>query len=54
MVKEIVLNKKKDYQREDCKLIYKIKAWAEKCEKWCLKNHSCNISITKSRLIYHL
>ena len=47
MVKEIFLNKQKGYQCEDCKLIYKDKKWAEKCEKWCIKNKSCNLEITK-------
>ncbi len=32
---------------DDCKLKYKEKNWAEKCEEWCLAHHSCNIAITR-------
>lgn len=32
---------------EDCLLAYSEKAWAEKCELWCKKHHSCNLAITK-------
>lgn len=46
MVKVIALNNKV-HQCEDCKLMYNDKKNAEKCEKWCLKHHSCNIKITK-------
>ena len=34
------------YQCEDCKLLYLEKEWAEKCEAWCLRHHSCNLEIT--------
>ena len=45
MVKEI---KNKGYHEcEECKLMYKDKVWAEKCEKWCKKYKSCNLEITK-------
>jgi hypothetical protein len=50
MVKEVILNKKKDYQCEDCKLIYKEKRWADKCEKWCKKHKSCSLEITKHKI----
>ena len=50
MVKEIILNKKKAYQCLDCKLLYKNKRWAEKCEEWCLMYHTCNIAITKHKM----
>jgi hypothetical protein len=50
MVKEVRLNKRRVYECEDCKLIYPDKKWAEKCERWCMKNHTCNISITKHNL----
>ena len=44
----VKLNKKnKCSQCEECKMIYKNKKWAEKCEAWCKKNHSCNLEITK-------
>jgi len=51
MVKEILKNNKKVYQCEECKFIYKEKKWAEKCQKWCKKNHSCNIEIIKNAVI---
>lgn len=50
MVKEVRLNKRRVYECEDCKLIYPDKKWAEKCERWCIKHHTCNISITKHKL----
>jgi len=50
MVKAIRKNKEKYYVCEECKLKYKDKIWAEKCEDWCKKNHSCNIKITKHRI----
>ena len=50
MVKGLIINKKIVYQCEDCKLFYKDKKWAEKCEEWCMTNHTCNIAITKYKL----
>ena len=41
---------KQYYQCKDCLLLYEDKKWAEKCEKWGLKNHTCNISITKHKV----
>ncbi|MEM1574500.1 MAG: hypothetical protein QW755_00220 [Nitrososphaerota archaeon] len=35
------------YICEECKLKYKEKIWAEKCEEWCRKYKSCNLEITK-------
>ena len=49
MVKEVILKQENFYQCEDCKLIYKDKKWAKKCEKWCIKNHTCNLAITKNK-----
>lgn len=46
MVEKIKSNKEY-YECEECKLNYKEKRWAEKCENWCRKNKSCNINITK-------
>jgi len=40
-------NNKNYYKCKICKLIYKNKIWAEKCEKWCRENNSCNLKITK-------
>ena len=31
----------------DCGLSYSEKTWAEKCEKWCKKHHTCNLVITR-------
>ena len=50
MVKEVVLGKKRVYQCDDCKLIYKDKRFAEQCEEWCTVHHSCNLAITKNKL----
>ena len=47
MVKQIKKQEKTFYQCEECKLIYRDKIWAEKCEDWCKENNSCNIEITK-------
>ncbi len=47
MVREIDYQSKEYYYSEYCKLIYMDKTWAEKCEKWCKDNQSCNIEITK-------
>lgn len=30
-----------------CGLHFESKAWAEKCEAWCIKYKSCNIEIIK-------
>ena len=35
------------FQCEECKLLYKEKAVAEKCQAWCKANNSCNLEITK-------
>ena len=43
MVKKI----KDCYRCEGCLLYYKDKETAEKCEKWCKDNKSCNLEITK-------
>lgn len=33
------------FQCPRCKLHYRDKKWANKCEAWCQKNKSCNIEI---------
>jgi len=33
---------------EECKLVYKERESAEKCEAWCKEHKSCNIEITKN------
>ena len=47
MVKEIEYNNQKHFYCEVCKLVYKEKEWAEKCEEWCKHNSTCNLEITK-------
>lgn len=44
---EFCSHQDKLYQCFKCGLKYKEKEWAEKCEKWCRKNESCNLEITK-------
>lgn len=46
MVKKIYKDEEY-YYCEICKLLYKHKDWAEKCENWCKENKSCNLDITK-------
>ncbi|MEK6843351.1 MAG: hypothetical protein AABY04_02595 [Candidatus Micrarchaeota archaeon] len=43
MVKKIGRN----FECEDCKLLYEDKAWAKKCEAFCIKFKACNLAITK-------
>ena len=47
MVKIINQNKKILYQCEACKLLYKEREIAEKCEAWCKEHKSCNLDIIK-------
>ena len=35
------------YKCEKCGWLYKSKKWAQKCEDYCGKNHSCSLDITK-------
>lgn len=35
------------YKCKECRMIYKNKSLAEKCEAWCKKYKSCNINIIK-------
>lgn len=42
-----LLTDKKLFKCPECGLNYKEKKWAERCEKWCKENHSCNLEITK-------
>ena len=32
---------------EECDLLYKEEALAQKCEDWCREKKSCNLEITK-------
>jgi hypothetical protein len=36
---------------EECKLKYRKKELAEKCEAWCKEHKSCNLEITKHAVI---
>jgi hypothetical protein len=47
MVKEIKKNSKNIYFCTECGMAYAENKWAKKCEKWCLKHHTCNIEIVK-------
>ena len=42
-----VHDNQKHFYCEVCRLIYKERAWAEKCEDWCRKYKSCNLEITR-------
>lgn len=33
-----------------CKLRYRERQWAERCEAWCRVHQSCNLEITKHAL----
>lgn len=47
MVKEIKKNKTIYFECEECRLLYKEKVCATKCQEWCSKNKSCNLNIIK-------
>lgn len=47
MVKSIKEDKTIYFACEECGLLYKEKILAEKCQKWCAKNKSCNLEIIK-------
>ena len=47
MVKKIEYNKKTYYQCEACKMHYKDKEIAQKCENFCNKYKSCNTELIK-------
>lgn len=40
-------DKNKPYKCPECKLLYKEKKWAKKCEAWCKEHKSCNLEITR-------
>ena len=46
-MKEVKNNKIVYFECEECGLLYKEKAWALKCQEWCVKNKSCNLEIIK-------
>ncbi len=43
-------NRNNKYECNECKMMYKDKNLAEKCEKWCKKHKSCNLEIIKNAL----
>ena len=45
-----ILVVKEIYVCDECDFAYKEKELAEKCEKSCRKNHTCNIEITKNSI----
>ena len=47
MVKQVIVDNANAYQCEICKLAYKNKDIAEKCEEFCDKYKSCSLKITK-------
>ena len=47
MVKETKKDNKTLYLCDECSFAYKTKEFAQKCEDWCNKHHSCNLEITK-------
>lgn len=51
MVKEQSQEKEALYECGECKLKYKDKEWAEKCEVWCKKHKSCHLDIIKHAII---
>ncbi|MBI2046825.1 hypothetical protein HYT26_01520 [Candidatus Pacearchaeota archaeon] len=47
MLKTIKKKNSAPYTCKICKLSYKDKRWADKCEAWCRNSKSCNLEITK-------
>ncbi len=50
MVTLKVIKSKKVYQCDECLLFYPNRKDAVDCERWCKKNKSCNLNITKQAL----
>ena len=50
MVKEILKAGKKYFQCNECKLFYKNRNIAEKCENWCKEHNSCKLEIIKNNV----
>lgn len=47
MVRETTKKAETFYVCEACGFAYKEKVWAEKCEEFCTKHHSCSLEITR-------
>ncbi|MDO8537612.1 MAG: hypothetical protein Q7S21_01885 [archaeon] len=37
----------KFFECNECGMKFKEKTWAQKCENWCKKHHTCHIEIIK-------
>ena len=42
-----MIKKNEYYQCNECKMKYRNKNLADKCEQWCKKHYSCNTEIIK-------
>ncbi len=47
MVKELEKEGKNLFECEECRMLYKERELAKKCQDWCSKHHSCNIEIIR-------
>ena len=47
MVEEVQTNETTLFQCEECKLTYRDRETAEKCQAWCREHNSCNLEIIK-------
>ncbi len=50
MIKENQIKDRRYYQCEACNFFYEEKENAEKCEKWCKENKSCNLEIIRKSI----
>lgn len=51
MVEEESQEEGRLYECGECKLKYKEKEWAEKCEAWCKEHNSCHLEIIKHAVL---
>lgn len=51
MVKKIIHKGKEFYQCEECKLYYKTKEIAKRCEDFCREKKACNLEIIKYAVV---
>lgn len=47
MIKIVKQSDSAVYECEECRLQYKEREIAKKCESWCKKHHTCNTEIIK-------
>jgi uncharacterized C2H2 Zn-finger protein len=45
--KQKTKDRSKLYKCPECGFLYKEKEWADKCQAWCKKHHTCNLEITE-------